>query len=106
MSERSPVLNSQNLHTIVAVAFVLVLLSLGFNFYNFARMNQITAGLLDVEAASIRANAKSEEALQRQITELQTDLKRMKAGAPPAAASAPAVTAAAEDEDKGKAKAP
>ena len=71
MSERSKILSSQNLQTIVAVAFVLVLVSLGLNFYIFARTNQITAGMLDVEAASIRANAKSEAALQQQITALQ-----------------------------------
>lgn len=99
MSDRNQVLSSHNLQTMVAVAFVLVLLSLGFNFYNFARMNQIMVGLLDVEGASIRANARSEEALQRQITELQNRLDEIQGATAAANTEAPKAPPAEEGKD-------
>ena len=50
MSDNNSVFATSNLHTVVAVGFVLALLSIAFNFYNFTRMGQV------LEATAIAAN--------------------------------------------------
>jgi ABC-type phosphate transport system auxiliary subunit len=73
------IIKAQNLQTIVAVSFILALLSIGMNFYNITLVNQLTAGMLDLEAASIKANVRSEADLQRQITELTRKVEALDA---------------------------
>ena len=41
MSEKPQMMSSDSLQTVVAVCFVLALLSVAFNFYNFTRINHV-----------------------------------------------------------------
>lgn len=93
--EGSPVLSSENLQTVVAVCFVLSLLAVTFNFYNFTRVQRaediaVRAASVDVKALhGALAEARQETAeLRDQVGKLEQELAGMKAQA--SAAPAPA----------------
>lgn len=74
----------RNLQTILAVAFVLALLSVTFNFYNFTRIQQLTvisaraneASMQTMTTALVEARQQS-KALQEQVDELEARLASM-----------------------------
>ncbi len=82
--------------TVSAVGFFVAILALAMSFYLLARSNQIVAGVLDVEAASLRANMRSDaenqaqiDALQARIAALEAQVQAQAQAAPPPAAAAP-----------------
>lgn len=96
-SENSSFLSSQNMSSIVAVAFILSLLSLALNFYNYQRTNETIRGFarIDLQAAQREADinkqlagvqdvSKNLDALRARVDALEA------AGAAQAAAAAPA----------------
>lgn len=58
MSENNGSLSNQNMSSIVAVAFILSLLSLALNFYNYQRTNETIRGFarIDLQAAQREAD--------------------------------------------------
>ena len=45
MSETPKVITSANMQTVIAVCFILALLALAFNFYNFKQIHNVTTGV-------------------------------------------------------------
>ncbi|MBT3221855.1 MAG: hypothetical protein HN348_22490 [Proteobacteria bacterium] len=56
MSEKNQIISAGNLQTVVVVCFVLSLLAIAFNFYNFARINQVMAGTQFVNQDSVETD--------------------------------------------------
>lgn len=97
MSERSGLFSSENLPTIVGVAFVLSLLALALTFHSMIRTNSALAALARIELVSARLDKSHNEdlkVLQQQVADLQAKVTKLEAAAtaPPApdAAAPPA----------------
>jgi len=52
MSDKSSLLSSDNIGTVVAVCFVIALLSLALNFYLYTQLNNVTVGVGNFEVAA------------------------------------------------------
>lgn len=65
--------------TVSAVGFFVAILALAMSFYLLARSNQIVAGVVDVEAASLRANMRSDAENQAQIDALEARVAALEA---------------------------
>ena len=92
MSEKSGVFSQENLSTIVAVTFVLALVSLAFNFFTFSRLNEVAvvAGAVDVGVNA--KHTQSIDELRTKIAALEGEVaaaKKAAADAKKAAAAAP-----------------
>jgi hypothetical protein len=87
MSEKSTLISGENLPTIAVVAFVLALLSLAMNYYNYTRIDQVVAGQLEITEKTVdrvRNNAKNYPtekltALEARIADLEGKLKEQQA---------------------------
>ncbi|MCB9743594.1 MAG: hypothetical protein H6740_13420 [Alphaproteobacteria bacterium] len=85
MSEGSGPVESSNLSTIAAVAFVLALLSLAINFYNSQRVNEAIIGFakLDVAGAQrdgqLNEKIKELESLQEKVGQLEAKVAKLEA---------------------------
>ena len=87
MSSPNTILSAENMQTIVAVAFVLALLSLAFNFFNFNQTTSISVVALANHRAMQNHSANIAD-LTMKIEALEADAKK-RAAAPPPAAPAP-----------------
>ena len=93
MSDKSSLIGSENLQTVVAVTFVLALLGIALNYFNYSRTSLVASGESAVTEAIIervRASAVDPAelaALRTDIAALQNELKDLKAAQ--AAAAAP-----------------
>jgi hypothetical protein len=68
MSENRPLMNRDSLQTVVAVCFVLALLSVTFNFYNFNRLNNHQRFMAELNNHNIAG-------MQSQLTSLSQGLE-------------------------------
>ena len=100
MSDESTIISTDNMQTIVAVAFILAVLSLVLNFYNFRQVNVATAGLMGIDFAQIERSNSTNKKLSERLTALEaelgtvkSDLAAQKAAATMQAAAAPAADA-------------
>ena len=100
MSESNSIISSENLPTVTAVAFVLVLLSIAFNAVNYYRTSQVAVAVAAFEVKDntqemqvSKANADKVAALEARLAAIEG---KMSASAAAPAADAPAGDAAGE----------
>lgn len=99
MSDESSIISTDNIQTIVAVAFILAVLSLVLNFYNFRQVNVATAGLMGVDFAQIEKANASNKKLSERLTALETELGSVKSELAAQKAAATQQAAAAVEAD-------
>ena len=97
MSESRPMISAENQQTVLAVCFVLTLLTSAFGLYNYSRTSKVisaTAHMNNINVENIHGNLKTQgteiTALEAKVTALEGKLTAMTA----AAAAAPPATAA------------
>jgi hypothetical protein len=97
MSEKSTIISSENTQTVVAVCFVLALLAVAFNFYNYVRIQQLVQVTGKIYAGSLEQDIVSSERLKA-FSDLEKRVSAMEAAPAPIAApvEAPAEEPAAE----------
>ena len=93
MSEKSSIISSENTQTVVAVCFVLALLAVAFNFYNYVRIQQLVQVTGKIYAGSLEQDIVSSERLKA-----FSDLEKRVAALEATPAPAPAEPAPAEGE--------
>ena len=78
MSEKSSIISSENTQTVVAVCFVLALLAVAFNFYNYVRIQQLVqvtgkiyAGSLEQEHIVSSERLKAFSDLEKRVAALE-----------------------------------
>ena len=79
MSENRPLMNRDSLQTVVAVCFVLALLSVTFNFYNLNRLNnhqQFVAELNNHNLAGMQSQLAALNQRLEAVNKRSEDLKR------------------------------
>ncbi|MCB9759296.1 MAG: hypothetical protein H6739_05610 [Alphaproteobacteria bacterium] len=94
MSEHQGPVTQQNLSTIAAVAFILALLSLAINFYNYQRTNSVVRGTVKVDYQA----SQREAAVNERVSSLESQLKELQGRLDAAEAAAAAAAAPAEGE--------
>jgi hypothetical protein len=97
MSDSNGLFSASNTQTIVAVTFVLALLSLAFNFYIHKQFSEATATLAGIDVGQSEQSRTATAATDARLAAVEADLKAMKAAAA-AAAAAPAPEAAPAGE--------
>ncbi len=70
MSEKPQMMSSDSLQTVVAVCFVLALLSVAFNFYNFTRINHVYGIMSELNNYNMQGVADNLAASGQQINAL------------------------------------
>ena len=94
MTERTGLFSGENLQTIMAVTFVLALLALAFNFYNYSTINNAATVLAGINVGSIQKFDGQFVDTNKKIDDLSKQVADMKAAmeaqaktteAPPAA---------------------
>ena len=93
MSESNGLFSSSNQQTILAVTFVLALLSLAFNFYINAQFSEATAVLAGIDAGQSERSEAAQTAADARIAAIEKDVKALQDAK--AAAVAPAAAPAA-----------
>jgi len=82
MSEKRELLNGDSAQTVIAVCFVLALLSVTFNFYNFNRLNHLQSfmamlnnhNIAGMQSQLDQLNTRLEQT-QKRVLDLQTQLE-------------------------------
>jgi len=75
MPEKRTLLNSESLQTVIAVCFVLALLSVTFNFYNFNRLNNLQSFMAMLNNHNITGMQAQLNALDEEIEEANNRLE-------------------------------
>jgi hypothetical protein len=95
MSEKRPMISAENQQTVLAVCFVLALLSVVFNFYNYTRINRVisaTARMNNINVEQIEENLRAQQraigALEKKQAEMDGKMSTMSAPAPAPATAA------------------
>jgi len=97
MSEKSTIISSENTQTVVAVCFVLALLAVAFNFYNYVRIQQLVQVTGKIYAGSLEMDIVASERL-RAFSDLEKRVSAIEATPAPAPAPPPVEEAPAEEE--------
>ena len=97
MSEKSSIISSENTQTVVAVCFVLALLAVAFNFYNYVRIQQLVQVTGKIYAGSLEQDIVSSERL-RAFGGLEKRISALEATPPPVPVAAPPVQEAPVEE--------
>ena len=98
MPEKNQIISSNNLQTVVVVCFVLSLLAIAFNFYNFARINQALVGNHAVNYSSVETDLAIVNRLNR-LSNVETRIESLES-------QLTALATAEKPEDAGKEAAP
>ena len=69
---------NENLATIIAVTFVLALVSLGFNFFNLTRINEVAVVTGAIDVGVNAKHTRSIEGLKARIDQLEQELAAQK----------------------------
>ncbi|MFT5682584.1 MAG: hypothetical protein ACI8RZ_003506 [Myxococcota bacterium] len=92
----SGMINSENMPTIISVAFVLVLIALALNFHNYRRANEIATAVSAFELRDNRSEQQNIQAMETKITALEAKITALEAR--PVATPVPAPVAAPSGE--------
>jgi len=83
MSERPDMISSDSLQTVVAVCFVLALLSVAFNFYNFTQINHVYGFMAELNNYNVQgvvdnlaATSQRIDALDKKIDGVDKKIER------------------------------
>ena len=98
----NPLISESNLQTVVAVCFVLALLSVAFNFYNFTRINAVFNGLADVQNITVSGVNNANQAQADRVTLLEKRIKKLEKQAKRGNTAAATPPPAGKAKGKGK----
>lgn len=84
MSDTPKIITTSNMQTVIAVCFVLGLLALAFNFYNFKQIHNVTAGVGNLNIDQIAridqvANPEKVSELEAKVADLEGKLAALEA---------------------------
>ncbi len=79
MSDTPKIITTSNMQTVIAVCFILGLLALAFNFYNFKQIHNVTAGVGNLSVDQMAridqvANPQKVADLEAKVTDLEGKL--------------------------------
>ncbi len=97
MSDSSPVISSENLPTVTATAFVLVLLSIAFGAVNYYRTTQVAVAVAAFEVKDSNQENAASQAADKRVADLEARLAALE-GKVSATATATATDADAAPE--------
>lgn len=83
----SGIFSQENVSTILAVTFILALVSLAFNFFIFARLNEVAVVASAIDVGMAARHGKALDELNTRVAELEKEIAEVRATAEAAKAA-------------------